>query len=189
MVSDCVNSLRFSHEHRFTKRFTLKSGATPVVDLLRLTCGLVCWPTIHSTYLQDELMCLIEKEGVPAPAPIEQRWTSSSSANMSPAHDGASPETVRYVMVEGSVCLACPMPGPALFPLDRPGSKMSIVSAGVPYTKYYDLVRFVASVCRQLFSWVGVIMYLPADDVGARKRVTDAFLAYRDLCKVQLWDK
>lgn len=32
-------------------------------------------------------------------------------------------------------------------------------------------------------------MYLPADDVDARRRVTDAFLAYRDLCKTQLWDR
>lgn len=31
-------------------------------------------------------------------------------------------------------------------------------------------------------------MYLPADDVDARGRVTAAFLAYRDLCKAQLWD-
>lgn len=44
--------------------------------------------------LQAELLRLIEKEGVPAPAPIEQRWTSSSSANMSPAHDEASVQTV-----------------------------------------------------------------------------------------------
>ncbi|CAM9823767.1 unnamed protein product, partial [Ectocarpus sp. 8 AP-2014] len=81
----------------------------------------------------DELMRLIEREGIPAPAPIEQRWTSSSNANMSPAHDRASSETV--------------------------------------------------------FSWVGVIMYLPADDVDARKRVTEAFFAYRDLCKVRLWER
>lgn len=80
-----------------------------------------------------ELMTLIETEGVPAPAPIEQRWTASSSAKMSPAHDKNSPET--------------------------------------------------------LFSWVGVIMYLPADDMDARKRVTDAFLSYRDLCKAKLWDR
>ena len=46
---------------------------------------------------------------------------------------------------------------------------------------------FVA--CRKLFSWVGVIMYLPADDADARRRVTDAFLAYRDLCKTHLWDR
>lgn len=56
-------------------------------------------------------MCLIEKEGVPAPAPIEQRWTSSSSANMSPAHDGASPETVRIWMFENSATLPAPSRG------------------------------------------------------------------------------
>eukprot|EP00904_Undaria_pinnatifida_P005032 jgi/Undpi1/1659/HiC_scaffold_11.g05049.m1 len=80
-----------------------------------------------------ELMSLIETEGVPAPAPIEQRWTASSSSRMSPAHDKKSPET--------------------------------------------------------LFSWVGVIMYLPADDMDARNRVADAFLSYRDLCKASLWDR
>ena len=32
-------------------------------------------------------------------------------------------------------------------------------------------------------------MYLPADDMDARKRVTDAFLSYRDLCKAKLWDR
>lgn len=47
------------------------------------------------THLQDEVMNLIEQEGVPAPAPIEQRWTASSSASMSPAHCGSSPKTVR----------------------------------------------------------------------------------------------
>lgn len=33
-----------------------------------------------------ELMKLLEEEQVPAPAPIEQRWSASSSAPMSPAH-------------------------------------------------------------------------------------------------------
>lgn len=51
-------------------------------------------------------MNLIEKEGVPAPAPIEQRWTASSSADMSPAHDGASPETVRVEFLSIS-CHLC----------------------------------------------------------------------------------
>lgn len=32
-------------------------------------------------------------------------------------------------------------------------------------------------------------MYLPADDMDARKRVTDAFLSYRNLCKAELWDR
>lgn len=51
------------------------------------------------------------------------------------------------------------------------------------------LRRACVSVSLKLFSWVGVIMYLPADDMDARRRVTDAFLAYRDLCKTQLWDR
>jgi L-galactono-1,4-lactone dehydrogenase len=62
----------------------------------------------------SDLLALIEKERVPAPAPIEQRWTSGSSAPMSPAA------------------------GP-------PGS---------------------------LHSWVGVIMYLPSEEVQ-RKEVTN----------------
>ena len=32
------------------------------------------------------VLALIEDKGVPAPAPIEQRWTAASSALMSPAH-------------------------------------------------------------------------------------------------------
>lgn len=36
-------------------------------------------------YMAD-LLALIESQNIAAPAPIEQRWTSSSSAPMSPAH-------------------------------------------------------------------------------------------------------
>jgi L-galactono-1,4-lactone dehydrogenase len=34
----------------------------------------------------DTLLREIERRGIPAHAPIEQRWTSSSSSRMSPAH-------------------------------------------------------------------------------------------------------
>ena len=63
-------------------------------------------------YMED-LLAAIKQAGVPAPAPIEQRWTAGSSSPMSPAA------------------------GP-------PGS---------------------------LFSWVGVIMYLP-DDPDQRAAIT-----------------
>lgn len=53
------------------------------------------------SFPQTELLRLIETEGVAAPAPIEQRWTSSSTANMSPAHDPASSETVRCGCTRG----------------------------------------------------------------------------------------
>mmetsp|Transcript_9413 Transcript_9413/g.11565 ORF Transcript_9413/g.11565 Transcript_9413/m.11565 type:complete len:160 (-) Transcript_9413:56-535(-) len=36
-----------------------------------------------------DLLDMIETQGIPAPAPIEQRWTSGSSARMSPAHGPA----------------------------------------------------------------------------------------------------
>lgn len=32
-------------------------------------------------------------------------------------------------------------------------------------------------------------MYLPTEDLEARQQVTDAFLAYRDLCKSKLWNR
>ena len=53
----------------------------------------VCFPT--GTYekdngndmkLMEHLLEKIESESIPAPAPIEQRWSASSSSTMSPAH-------------------------------------------------------------------------------------------------------
>ncbi|KAK9918259.1 hypothetical protein WJX75_002661 [Coccomyxa subellipsoidea] len=41
-----------------------------------------------------DLMREIEEAGVPAPSPIEQRWTASSSASMSPASARGRPDTV-----------------------------------------------------------------------------------------------
>jgi len=40
-----------------------------------------------------ELLQMIEREGVPAPAPIEQRWTAGSSASLSIAAD-VDPDSV-----------------------------------------------------------------------------------------------
>jgi L-galactono-1,4-lactone dehydrogenase len=51
--------------------------------------------TAHVDTAQDEhldldyvqsILAVIEKEDLPAPCPIEQRWTASSSAEMSPAN-------------------------------------------------------------------------------------------------------
>ena len=74
----------------------------------------------------EKLLAGIEENKIPAPAPIEQRWTSSSSSRMSPAS------------------------GP-------PGA---------------------------LFTWVGIINYLPTDDETQRKAITDAFTGkYCDLVR------
>lgn len=77
----------------------------------------------------SRLLRLIEEHRVPAPCPIEQRWSSASSSAMSPA-------------------------------------------AGSP---------------ADLFSWVGVIMYLP-DEPSARREVAAKFKAYRQLCVERLFD-
>lgn len=53
----------------------------------------VCFPT--GTYeinngndiqFMEDLLEKIESESIAAPAPIEQRWSASSSSTMSPAH-------------------------------------------------------------------------------------------------------
>jgi L-galactono-1,4-lactone dehydrogenase len=81
------------------------------------------------TYMQ-ELLRLIESAEVPAPAPIEQRWTAASSGAMSPAAAGAA-------AAAGSSCS----------------------SAGLP--------------ADSVFSWVGIIMYLPTEDPQQRQAITD----------------
>ncbi|KAH9649047.1 L-galactono-1,4-lactone dehydrogenase [Citrus sinensis] len=80
----------------------------------------------------EELKQLIEKEDIPAPAPIEQRWTARSQSVMSPAY---------------------------------------------------------SSVQDDIFSWVGIIMYLPTMDARQRKEITDEFFNYRHLSQKQLWDQ
>ena len=64
-----------------------------------------------------ELMQQLEADGTPAPAPIEQRWSAASSADMSPVAARGEPDG--------------------------------------------------------LHSWVGIIMYLPAEDRHTRKAITD----------------
>jgi L-galactono-1,4-lactone dehydrogenase len=100
----------------------------PSDQLLQFDCGgqqwvyEVCFPT--GTYglpgpdsmgFIEELLEQIESSGIPAPSPIEQRWTSASRSPLSPA------------------------------------------SVGTHDVETYDTKN-------ALFSWVGVIMYLPSED-------------------------
>lgn len=94
--------------------------------------GTLSKPSINDLEYIEELKKLIEKENIPAPAPIEQRWTARSQSLMSPASSSAEDD---------------------------------------------------------IFSWVGVIMYLPTMDVRQRKEITDEFFHYRHLTQSQLWDK
>ncbi|KAG9443649.1 hypothetical protein H6P81_014989 [Aristolochia fimbriata] len=89
-------------------------------------------PNMKDLEYLEELKQLIEDEEIPAPAPIEQRWTARSQSAMSPA---SSPDE------------------------------------------------------EEIFSWVGIIMYLPTNDARQRKEITEEFFSYRHLTQTQLWDK
>lgn len=62
-------------------------------DLIHFLCA--CRkPSGADLGFMKELMQQIEEAGVPAPSPIEQRWTASSSSPMSPAAARGRPDTV-----------------------------------------------------------------------------------------------
>ncbi|KAK4771622.1 hypothetical protein SAY87_032154 [Trapa incisa] len=94
--------------------------------------GTLAKPSMKDLEYIEDLKKLIEKEDIPAPAPIEQRWTTRSRSPMSPA---SSPNE------------------------------------------------------DDIFSWVGIIMYLPTSDPRQRKEITEDFFHYRRLTQSQLWDQ
>lgn len=113
-------------------------------EILGFDCGgqqwvsETCFPTgtIQQPDMQDlkyieQVMSLIKREGIPAPSPIEQRWTASSRSPLSPAFS----------------------PSP-----DR------------------------------IFSWVGIIMYLPTTEEKQREAITERFFEYRKAAQQQLWE-
>ena len=87
-------------------------------------------PNHKSIDFVEELLEEIESSGLPAPSPIEQRWTSGSTSPLSPASVGPRPH------------------------------------------ESYDSQN-------ALFSWVGVIMYLPSEDMDStgyrREFITQSF--------------
>ncbi|CAO2831640.1 unnamed protein product [Amaranthus hypochondriacus] len=87
-------------------------------------------PNMKDLEYIEKLKQLIEKERIPAPAPIEQRWTAQSKSPMSPAYSPSN----------------------------------------------------------DIFSWVGIIMYLPTMEPRQRKLITDEFFHYRFMTQTRLWD-
>ncbi|KAH1137614.1 hypothetical protein GLYMA_10G104100v4 [Glycine max] len=94
--------------------------------------GKLANPSMKDLEYIEELKLLIEKEDIPAPAPIEQRWTASSRSSLSPASSPSGDD---------------------------------------------------------IFSWVGIIMYLPTMDGRQRKDITEEFFHYRHLTQAKLWDR
>ncbi|CAI7877912.1 unnamed protein product, partial [Closterium sp. NIES-54] len=103
----------------------------------------------------EELLALIESEGIPAPAPIEQRWTSCSRSPMSPTSGAYNAANVAAAAA-GSAAGSAADGGAAL---------------------------------DDVYSWVGIIMYLPSNDPDQRASITKHFLDYKFLTARRLWDK
>lgn len=94
--------------------------------------GTLSKPNMNDLQYIEDLKKLIEKQKVPAPSPIEQRWSARSTSPMSPAFSTSEDD---------------------------------------------------------IFSWVGIIMYLPTSDPRQRKDITDEFFHYRSMTMSQLWDR
>lgn len=106
-------------------------GGQQWVSEVCLPVGTLAKPNLKDLDYMDEVMKLIKKEKIPAPAPIEQRWSARSRSLMSPA------------------------------------------SSSFPDA---------------LFSWVGIIMYMPTTETNQRRAITTEFFKYRLAAQRQLWN-
>lgn len=61
--------------------------------------GTLAKPNMKDLKYIEELKKLIEKEEIPAPAPIEQRWTASSRSVMSPASSTSPDDIFSWVII------------------------------------------------------------------------------------------
>lgn len=113
-------------------KLNFECGGQQWVNECAFSAGTLQKPTGSDMHFMLDLLAIIEAEGIPAPAPIEQRWTAASTAKMSPAHSPAKDD---------------------------------------------------------LFSWVGIIMYLPTDDPVQRQNIAEAFDHYKRRCEHLLWPR
>lgn len=67
--------------------------------------GTLVKPNMKDLEFIEELKQLIEKEDIPAPAPIEQRWTARSQSRMSPASSLAEDDIFSWVMCSISLSI------------------------------------------------------------------------------------
>jgi L-galactono-1,4-lactone dehydrogenase len=113
-------------------KLQFECGGQQWVSEVGFSAGSFSKPNGADLEYMARLLALIESAELPAPAPIEQRWTSGSP------------------------------------------SKMSIAAADDPCA---------------LFSWVGIIMYLPSGEPAVREAITEAFFDYRHACEDALWQE
>lgn len=65
--------------------------------------GTLSKPSMRDLEYIEELKQLIEKEQIPAPAPIEQRWTARSQSPMSPASSSGEEDIFSWVISVPSI--------------------------------------------------------------------------------------
>jgi len=112
------------------KLLGFECGGQQWVSEVCFPCGTLQTPDGRDLAYMTDLLKLIEASDLPTPAPIEQRWTRSSRALMSPAHSPRADD---------------------------------------------------------IFSWVGIIMYLPTQEQSERDAITKRFWEYNALCRKHLW--
>uniref|UniRef100_A0A6B2L2Q7 FAD-binding PCMH-type domain-containing protein n=1 Tax=Arcella intermedia TaxID=1963864 RepID=A0A6B2L2Q7_9EUKA len=107
-------------------------GGHQLVSEVAFPCGTIDKPDGTDIEFVEQVLKVIERNKIPAPSPIEQRWTAASGALFSPA-----------------------------FSTDP----------------------------KKIFSWVGIIMYLPAaSSVEEMKQIMEQFHTYKKLCRDNIWD-
>jgi len=114
------------------KLLGFECGGQQWVSEVAMPCGTIASPNGNDLAYMEQLLESVEATDLATPAPIEQRWTRSSRACMSPAHS------------------------------ERPDD---------------------------LFTWVGIIMYLPTQEKEQRDAITQRFWDYNAHCRRKLWSK
>ena len=108
--------------------------------------------------VMQELLQLIEDEQIAAPSPIEQRWSAArcvSSYQMPLCGIWCEGRSLHFLL--GAVLTAV-----LIFLVGHSSSPMSPAYSPVP---------------EDLFSWVGIIMYLPSEDPAVREAISARWVA------------
>ena len=66
--------------------------------------GTLSKPSMKDLEYIERLLQMIEQEDIPAPAPIEQRWTGCSRSRMSPAYSSSPDDIFSWVTFNILIC-------------------------------------------------------------------------------------
>ena len=148
-------------------------GGQQWVNEVAFGCGTLERPNLSDLDYMEEILELIEEEGVPAPSPIEQRWTLSSTCPMSIAYDNRAAGTGVTGVTDG----------------DGGGSSSDTWTAAAAAAAAEEEGQGQQQSSRPLHTWVGIIMYLCAQEPDERARITEAFHGYRRTLRQALDEK